>query len=126
MKNHPYEDNIISLCFKIIFTHLKTVKARQVSVTAYQLRSMRCSNSAALNWPKNSFLINLPVKITSTRDCKSRSQAMAINSEESHLEVNDGHARIRLGDVDDARVKLLTLNPGVGQYQGGQAHRGGC
>ena len=58
-------------CFKIIFTHLKTVKARQVSVTAYQLRSIRCSNSAALNWPKNSFLINLPVKITSTRDCKS-------------------------------------------------------
>ena len=51
---------------------------------------------------------------------------MAINSEESHLEVNDGHAWIRLGDVDDARVELLTLNPGIGQYQGGQAHRGGC
>ena len=48
------------------------MKARQVSVTAYQLRSIKCSNSAALNWPKNNFLINLPVKITSTRDCNRK------------------------------------------------------
>ena len=64
--------------------------------------------------------------LSMTETARVMNQAMAINSEESHLEVNDGHARIRLGDVDDARVKLLTLNPGVGQYQGGQAHRGGC
>lgn len=30
-----------------------TVKAKQVSVKAYQNRSIRCSNSAALNVPKN-------------------------------------------------------------------------
>ena len=42
-------------------TNLKTVNARQVSVSAYQLRSTRCSVSAALRVPKNIFL-NLIVR----------------------------------------------------------------
>ena len=53
---------------KKISTYLKTVNARHVSVTAYQDRSIRCSNSAALNWPKNIFLISLPIRITMTSD----------------------------------------------------------
>ena len=71
---------LISQNFLLQATHLKTVKARQVSVTAYQLRSIKCSNSAALNWPKNNFLINLPVKITRTRDCKKKLKNTSLSS----------------------------------------------
>ena len=36
--------------------YLNTVKARQVSVRAYQLLSIKCSVSAARSVPKNTFL----------------------------------------------------------------------
>lgn len=48
---------------------LNMVKARQVSVTAYHDRSTRCSNSAARNWPKNTFRINFPASITIINAC---------------------------------------------------------
>ena len=51
-------------------TYLKTVKARHVSVTAYQDRSIKCSNSAALNRPKNIFRITFPNNTTKTKACK--------------------------------------------------------
>ena len=51
----------------LLTTHLKTVNARHVSVTAYHDRSMRCSNSAALSRPKNNFRIIFPTKITNTK-----------------------------------------------------------
>lgn len=48
---------------------LNTVKARQVSVTAYQALSIRCSSSAALRVPKNIFRISLPTSRNITRNC---------------------------------------------------------
>ena len=48
---------------------LKTVKAKHVSVTAYHDLSIRCSNSAALNSPKNTFRISFPIRKTNMNAC---------------------------------------------------------
>jgi len=46
---------------------LKTVNARQVSVTAYHDLSKRCSNSAARRLPKNILRMSFPNRITITK-----------------------------------------------------------
>ena len=52
---------------KFPVTYLKTVNAKHVSVTAYQERSIKCSNSAALRRPKNNFVIVFPNSTTKTK-----------------------------------------------------------